>query len=475
MVSGPSSVVPGRVGAVPSTRAEEAGGSLVEVEYPVGPVDDDQGVRLVVGLQEGEGVGDRRREGVVGLVVDGLVAGRAQHGVDLPQRHAERGRQEQDHLRARHRPPCLQEAHVAGRHVGVQGQVELAQAALAAPVLEEGGEQPAAVVRIGHRAERSGGRSGLPGTYLVSSLRRRRRTPTIAPMPTLTASDAADLFRHDPDRFLDVGEGEVAYRRVGTGPDVLFVHGWPVSGATFRTLLPHLVDHVTCHVIDLPGTGSSRFDAGTRLTIDQHIESVRRSIDRLGARRRRRGRPRQRRHDRPSRRRRRPPPPGHGPDRHRAEPRAELALQAVPRRSEAARLRRRPRLGRRAAAAAPEPVRPRRRLRRPGLLDGEFDEFFLAPLHDRPERLDAGHPRCCAASTTSMVTDLGAIHRRIDVPVRLVWGDQDPFFPLAWAEEMVGTFPDADLEVVRGAALFAHEERPAEVAAALLPVLTGTR
>jgi haloalkane dehalogenase len=109
-----------------------------------------------------------------------------------------------------------------------------------------------------------------------------------------------------------------------------------------------------------------------------------------------------------------------------------------------------------------------------GLLDGEFDEFFLAPLRDRPERLDAAI-RLLRSFHTSMVADLGAIHRRLDVPVRLVWGDQDPFFPLAWAEEMVGTFPDADLEVVRGAALFSHEERPAEVAAALLPVLTGTR
>jgi pimeloyl-ACP methyl ester carboxylesterase len=40
---------------------------------------------------------------------------------------------------------------------------------------------------------------------------------------------------------------------------------------------------------------------------------------------------------------------------------------------------------------------------------------------------------------------------------------------------MVATFPDADLAVVRGAALFSHEECPAEVAAALLPVLTGAR
>ena len=51
--------------------------------------------------------------------------------------------------------------------------------------------------------------------------------------------------------------------------------------ATFRTLLPHLVDHVTCHVIDLPSAGSSRFDDDTTLTIDQHIHSVRRVVDLL--------------------------------------------------------------------------------------------------------------------------------------------------------------------------------------------------
>ena len=88
---------------------------------------------------------------------------------------------------------------------------------------------------------------------------------------TLTAEAASDLFRQAPDRFLDVGAGEVALRSVGQGPDVLFVHGWPVSGATFRTLLPYLADHVTCHVIDLPGAGSSRFTADTPITVDQHI------------------------------------------------------------------------------------------------------------------------------------------------------------------------------------------------------------
>ena len=100
-------------------------------------------------------------------------------------------------------------------------------------------------------------------------------------MPTLTPAAASELFRAEPDRFLDVGAGEVAHRRVGSGPDVLFVHGWPVSGATFRLLLPHLVDHVTCHVIDLPSSGSSRFDDATPLSVDQHIASVRRVVDLL--------------------------------------------------------------------------------------------------------------------------------------------------------------------------------------------------
>jgi pimeloyl-ACP methyl ester carboxylesterase len=73
------------------------------------------------------------------------------------------------------------------------------------------------------------------------------------------------------------------------------------------------------------------------------------------------------------------------------------------------------------------------------------------------------------------VADLRGVHRRLDVPVQLVWGDKDPFFPVARAKAMVAEFPDARIEVIEGAGLFSHEERPADVARALLPTLTGTR
>ena len=106
----------------------------------------------------------------------------------------------------------------------------------------------------------------------------------------------------------------------------------------------------------------------------------------------------------------------------------------------------------------------------PSLLDGEFDEFFLEPLHALPARRDAA-VRLLRSFDTQYVRDLAEVHSRITVPVQFVWGDQDPFFPLKWAEEMVRTFPDARLHVVPGAGLFSHEERPLEVAQALLPIL----
>ena len=291
-------------------------------------------------------------------------------------------------------------------------------------------------------------------------------------MSQFTAADAAQLFRTEPHKYLDVGAGEVAYRHVGAGPDVLFVHGWPVSGATFRGLLPHLVDHVTCHLIDLPSAGSSRVTASTPLSIEQHITSVRRVVDILeldqlavvG-------------HD-----------SGGMIARHAMAGDERLVAMGLidTEQSQGLSLRFRMFLANRKVpgfgailgwlAGSPK-------LRRNGfvlgdafadrsLLDGEFDEFFLQPLATDRAYRDATM-KVLDSFESRFVHELGALHRRIDVPVHLVWGEQDKFFPLDWAREMVSDFPDARLTVVPDAGLFAHEERPAEVAAALLPTLTG--
>jgi pimeloyl-ACP methyl ester carboxylesterase len=290
---------------------------------------------------------------------------------------------------------------------------------------------------------------------------------------TLSDDEASDLFRREPDRFLDVGAGEAAYRCVGTGPDVLFVHGWPVSSATFRKLLPHLVDHVTCHLIDLPSAGSSRFDAGTPMSIHQHIETVRRVVDLLGldqvavvghdsggliARHAMVGDTRLRAMGLINTE---PPEPGW-------RFKAFIAARHLP-----------------GLSAGLGWVAGNRRVRRSrlvfgdafadrSLLDGEFDEFFFAPLRGIPARREAA-AKLLRSFDMQHVTDLPRIHGQIGVPVQLVWGDKDPFFPVAEAKKMVDEFPDARLEIIEGAGLFSHEERAGEVARALLPTLTGRR
>lgn len=288
---------------------------------------------------------------------------------------------------------------------------------------------------------------------------------------TLTVAAAAELFRHEPDRFLDVGAGEVAHRVVGSGPDVLFVHGWPVSGATFRALLPHLVDHVTCHVIDLPSAGSSRFDATTPMSIHQHIESVQRVVDLLGF-----DRVAVVGHDSGGLIARHamvgdarlcamglintePPDPGW-------RFRALIAARRLPGLS----------AGLGWVAGAPRVRRSKAvfgdAFADRSLLDGEFAEFFLDPLHDEPLKREAA-AKLLRSFDMAHVTELAAVHAQLDVRVKLVWGARDPFFPVERARAMMSTFPNATIDVIDGAGLFSHEEAPAEVAAALLPVLTA--
>ena len=291
---------------------------------------------------------------------------------------------------------------------------------------------------------------------------------------SISASAASDLFRSAPDQFIDVGTGEVAYRRVGSGPDVLFIHGWPVSSATFRTLLPHLTDHVTCHLIDLPGAGSSRFTTDQVLTIENHIHSVKRVLDVLDL------------ND--------VAVVGHDSGgliaRHAVAGSPRLRALGLIDTEQSTGLswkfksfiagRRIPGFGAGLGWVAGQPRLRRNRLVLGdafvdrSLLDGEFDEFFLKPLNQSPAHRKAAI-QLLKSFDYQHVRDLSELHRRITVPVQLVWGEHDRFFPVKWAQEMLADFSDARLAVIKGAGLFAHEERPAEVAQALLPILTSTR
>lgn len=293
-----------------------------------------------------------------------------------------------------------------------------------------------------------------------------------SPDSALTPHDALALFQNAPQRYIPVGDGgEVAYRRVGRGPDVLFVHGWPVSGATFRDLLPYLSPHVTCHLLDLVGAGQSRFIAGqTPIDLAHHIGAVRRVVDVLGL-------------DDFS-------VVGHDSGgliaRHALGPDDRVRSMVLCDTEQSAGLHWRfrqflwmgyvPGFATLLAHIVNRPTLRRLPMFLGGCfhddthLRGPFSELFLEPLNtDRRRRWAAG--QLVKTFDVRRVDELAALHAQMQMPVKLVWGEHDPFFPVAWAREMVDTFPRASLEIVPEAKLYVHEERPREVARAILPTL----
>jgi pimeloyl-[acyl-carrier protein] methyl ester esterase len=49
---------------------------------------------------------------------------------------------------------------------------------------------------------------------------------------------------------------------IGDGPDLVLLHGWAMHGGIFAPLTPLLAQNFRVHVVDLPGHGFSRDDAG---------------------------------------------------------------------------------------------------------------------------------------------------------------------------------------------------------------------
>ncbi len=57
-------------------------------------------------------------------------------------------------------------------------------------------------------------------------------------------------------KIINVDGVDIWYERSGSGPDVVLVHGWPLTTKTWRNIVPRL-DGYTCHRFDMPGAGGS--------------------------------------------------------------------------------------------------------------------------------------------------------------------------------------------------------------------------
>jgi haloalkane dehalogenase len=287
-----------------------------------------------------------------------------------------------------------------------------------------------------------------------------------------TMTEATTRFYFDaPAQQVDTGTARLACRRYGRGSPLLLVHGFPLSGFTWRKVLPELSEHHTCYVPDLPGMGESEWTDATDFSFPGQGRTLKTLVDRLGLE-----------HysvvaqDTGGTFARylallddarleklvliNTEVPHHRPP---WIPLYQL-LMAVP-----------------GALACFDVLLRARPFLRSGmgfggcftdlrLLEGDFHEHVIQPLLRSSRRME-GMARYLRGLKWGPVDALEQAHARIRMPVQLIWGADDPTFPVEYARRMVHQLPDARLVEIPGGRLLVHEEKPADVARAALDFL----
>jgi len=266
-------------------------------------------------------------------------------------------------------------------------------------------------------------------------------------------------WTREPDQWIELADCTLPYWREGTGPDVVFVHGWPLDSRTWRDTVAVLKDRFTCHLIDLPGTGQSKFTKATRAGLRENADALGQVIDQLGldsyalvA------------HDSGGvftrlQAAREPDKvwgmvlgnteiPGHTP----WMLTLLVAAMRLPGRKASMRLMLGSKLLRRlpfAFGGAFDDV---------GYADaGAFYEAFIQPLLESDQAF-AGQQLLAAGLDPRVLAELKPAHAAIKAPVQLLWGKDDPWFPLDHARSMAEQF-GGEVEVTPMAGkLFVHEE-----------------
>src|SRR5437899_1444856 len=96
----------------------------------------------------------------------------------------------------------------------------------------------------------------------------------------MRAGEAAEQFAEQ--RFVELGDATVCYRKPGEGPALVLFHGYPVSGYTWRKVVPELSNYFTCYAFDLIGLGNSRSRRTEDFTSPGQGRTFQRAVAALG-------------------------------------------------------------------------------------------------------------------------------------------------------------------------------------------------
>ncbi len=287
----------------------------------------------------------------------------------------------------------------------------------------------------------------------------------------MTRSEVAEEFR--TRHFVEAGRARVCYRKAGQGPALVLLHGFPLSGLTWRKIVPALAQRFTCYALDLVGLGDTTSPVATDFSSEGQGAVFQRALRALNvssyalmgndtggwiAR--------ELALVEPERVTRlvltNTEIPGHRP------PWIPFYQTLAPlpganfvfRRVLASRFMRRSAMGFAGCFANLD------------LIDGEFTALFVAPLLAAPDRISS-LVQFLVQMKFVRLDRFAERHGRLTMPVAFLWGAADPTFPEPAARAMTSQFPNvAGFHSIPHGKLFIQEEFPDQLAALTMDVLS---
>ncbi len=238
------------------------------------------------------------------------------------------------------------------------------------------------------------------------------------------------------DQFVDINGIRARWRRLGTGPPVLVLHGWGARIEAVDPIVRALAPQLTVDAVDLPGFGETGLPPEP-WGVAEYAEWTRALMDELGLER--------------------PSVVGHSNG-------GRIAIHLAshhPERVDKLIL---------VDSAGIRPKRGFRYYRRVGMAKtAKHAARFLGPpgraLHRRvfaraasSDYANAGPLRPTFVKLVN--EDLTPLLSRIQASTLLIWGDQDDSTPLSDAQTMERLIPDAGLVVLKGAGHFSYLDQP---------------
>ncbi len=274
--------------------------------------------------------------------------------------------------------------------------------------------------------------------------------------------------------FLEISGAKVCYRKAGRGTPLVLFHGYPLTGWTWRKLIPELSQHFTCYAFDLMGLGGTNSSDRTDFTSPGQGRLFQRALHELGvtsyalmgndsggwiAR--------EVALLEPERVTRllltNTEIPNHRPPTVWLYQRMALlpGSNYIFRTMIATPLWRKSHFGLGGCFHDPE------------MVEGEFFRAYLEPLIGSREKMVRAL-RFLVLMDLKRVDEFTELHKKLTMPVAFIWGRDDPTFEEESAREMAKQFPNVvSFTSIPKAKLFFHEEFVEETLKPTMEFLTG--